>query len=333
MRLSDLQTIGARALCSLWPANPPSSLPASVGRQPVAEEWGCFRQHIRRRVGAGTALEIGASYGPILPKKDGFRVTTVDHLTAAELRAKYAHLGSAVDAIEHVNYVWREGPLHRVFARQSFDAVVSSHLLEHQPDLLGFLQDCSELLRPGGEVLSIVPDKRFCFDYFQPLTDVATIIRNHECGVERHGFESLYRASMAVTVGERLGWGQEPFEEFRLIDNDPKAILQRSKAFADRGDYVDAHAGYFTPTSLRLIVSELHFLGLIDLAVTASSPAQGCEFLIVFEKVGPCGLTLQEFAAEKHRLLRQLVEEDAARVHFARALFAGRAVPTHPDHT
>lgn len=299
----------------------------------TATKWGCFRQHIRRRVGTGTALEIGASYGPILPKKDGFRVTTVDHLTAAELRAKYAHLGSAVDAIEHVDYVWREGPLRNVFPRHSFDAVVSSHLLEHQPDLLGFLQDCSELLRPGGEVLSIVPDKRFCFDYFQPLTDVASIIRNHQRGAQRHGFESLYRASVAVTVGERLGWGQEPLGELRLIDSDPRVILERSQAFADRGDYVDAHAGYFTPTSLRLIVSELHFLGLLDLAVTASSPAQGCEFLIVCEKVGPCDLTLEEFAAEKHRLLGQLVEEDAERLRFAQALFAGNAAATHADRT
>lgn len=296
--------------------------------QTAAAEWGCFRQHIRRRVGTGTALEIGASYGPILPKKDGFRVTTVNHLTAAELRAKYAHLGSAVDAIEPVDYVWREGPLHRVFPRHSFDAVVSSHLLEHQPDLLGFLQDCSELLRPGGEVLSIVPDKRFCFDYFQPLTDVASVIRSHQRAVRRHGFESLYRASVAVTVGERLGWGQEPLGEFRLIDSDPRAILERSQAFADRGDYVDAHAGYFTPTSLRLIVSELHFLGLLDLAVTASSPARGCEFLIVCEKVGPCGLTLEEFVSEKHRLLGQLVEEDAERVRFAQALFAGGPATT-----
>lgn len=285
---------------------------------------GCFREHVRRLVGTAEALEIGASYSPLLPKRDGFRVTTVDHLPAEELRAKYAHLGAAVEAIEPVDYVWQEGPLHRVFPARSFDFVVSSHLLEHQPDLVGFLQDCSRLLRPDGHVLAIVPDKRFCFDYFQPLTDVATVIRNHRAAAHRHSFESLYRASAAVRVGERLGWGQEPFERFQLIDEDPRVILERSLAFAETPDYVDAHAGYFTPASLQLIISELHFLGFLDLAVTAVSDARGCEFLIQLQKVGGCPLTLEAFAADKHALLRRLIEEDADRVAFAQTLLATR---------
>jgi len=283
----------------------------------------CFREHVRRLVAAAEALEIGPSYSPLLPKRDGFRVTTVDHLPAEKLRVKYAHLGSAVEAIEPVDHVWCEGSLQQVLPADSFDFVVSSHLLEHQPDLLGFLQDCSQLLRPGGQVLAIVPDKRFCFDYFQPLTDVATVIRNHRAALHRHSFESLYRASAAVRVDERLGWGQEPIERFQLIDEDPRAILARSLAFAETADYVDAHAGYFTPVSLRLIISELHFLGLLDLSVVAVSDARGCEFLIELQKVGDCSLTLESFAAKKHELLRLLIEEDADRVAFARTLLAG----------
>lgn len=291
-------------------------------RRPASLTYGCFRQHIRQVVGNAKAIEIGASYGPVLPKRDGFRVTTVDHLTEQELKTTYAHLGSALDAIEPVDCVWQDGPLHHVFPRNSFAFVVSSHVLEHQPDFLGFLQDCSQLLCHGGEVLSIVPDKRFCFDYFQPLTDVATVIRNHQCAAHRHNFESLYRASTAVQIDERLGWGQEPVTQFRLIDKDPRAILERSLAFAAREEYVDAHASYFTPMSLRLIVTELHFLGLIDLAVTTLSATRGCEFMIGVKKIGPCQLTLEEFADEKHFLLGQIVEEDAMRVELARTMLA-----------
>ncbi|MEX0670552.1 MAG: hypothetical protein WD060_08870 [Pirellulales bacterium] len=56
---------------------------------------------------------------------------------------------------------------------------------------MGFLQDCSQLLWPNGRVLAIVPDKRLCFDYFQPLSDVATVIKNHRTAADRHSFESL----------------------------------------------------------------------------------------------------------------------------------------------
>ncbi|MEX0670553.1 MAG: hypothetical protein WD060_08875 [Pirellulales bacterium] len=97
-------------------------------------------------------------------------------------------------------------------------------------------------------------------------------------------------------------------------------ILERSLAFAASPNYVDAHAGYFTPASLRLIITELHFLGLLDVAVMAVSAAHGCEFLIELQKVGCCSLTLEAFAAEKHAILRHPIEEDAARVACARSM-------------
>lgn len=81
----------------------------------MSQQHGNFRARVRQLVGTAEALEIGASYCPLLPKRDGFRVTTVDHLPAEELKAKYAPLGTVVEAIEPVDYVWQQGPLRRIF--------------------------------------------------------------------------------------------------------------------------------------------------------------------------------------------------------------------------
>ena len=60
---------------------------------------------------SGNGLEIGASCNPILPKRDGFKMDIVDHLSTSDLRSKYAN-ENGVDAsrIEEVDYIWDGRP-------------------------------------------------------------------------------------------------------------------------------------------------------------------------------------------------------------------------------
>ena len=54
-------------------------------------------------------LEIGPSHRPVAPKRGGFNVKILDHLTAGGLREKYRDHGVDIDAIEEVDYVWSGG--------------------------------------------------------------------------------------------------------------------------------------------------------------------------------------------------------------------------------
>ena len=139
---------------------------------------------------AGRGLEIGPSYHPLLPKSSGARVETVDHANRVELIEKYRGYGvppGKIAAIENVDHIWVDGSLVDVVGeRGAFDYILASHVIEHMVDFIGFLQDCEALLREGGALSLVVPDKRFCFDVFQPLTTVGMTVDAHRAGARVH---------------------------------------------------------------------------------------------------------------------------------------------------
>lgn len=119
---------------------------------------------------SGLGLEIGPSHNPVAPRRLGFRVRTVDHLDRPGLVAKYTGHGVDTDAIEEVDHVWRGEPLSElVGAPGGFDWIIASHVIEHVPDLVGFLRECERLLNAGGTLSLAIPDKRYCFDHLRPI--------------------------------------------------------------------------------------------------------------------------------------------------------------------
>lgn len=101
---------------------------------------------------------------------------TADHLTAKDLRAKYQAWQVDVSKLEEVDYVLNGSGLSGIDAAQAFDLIIASHVIEHSPDLVRFLQDCSRLLKPSGVPSLAVPDKRHRFDYFQSLTSTGMVL-------------------------------------------------------------------------------------------------------------------------------------------------------------
>jgi hypothetical protein len=167
---------------------------------------------------SGVGLEIGPSFNPLLPKSAGYRVETLDHATADELRDKYRN-DPNVDAarIEEVDFVADGRPIAEVVGKPGYyDYIVASHVIEHAPDMLGFLTGCETLLKQTGTLVLAVPDKRRCFDLLQPLTSTGMILQAHEERRTRHApsalFDDIAIISCAMaTAGGRRGlpavWG------------------------------------------------------------------------------------------------------------------------------
>ena len=56
---------------------------------------------------SGYGIEIGPSHNPIAPKKNGYKVDIIDHMSREDLIAKYKEHGVNPDNIEDVDSVWK----------------------------------------------------------------------------------------------------------------------------------------------------------------------------------------------------------------------------------
>jgi SAM-dependent methyltransferase len=254
-------------------------------------------------------IEIGPSYSPIAPKAEGWKSRSIDHATREDLVAKYAeHADVVVDTsrIEEVDFVWKTGTLADAVPTNlhgSFDAFVASHVIEHTPDLIAFLDSAEKLLKPTGVVILAVPDKRYCFDYFQPLTTTGQLLGAQLEKKIRHPRELIFdhHAYFALNGGV-IAWGQHPSEGISL-----SYTLQQSwskfAASNSSDDYVDLHAWKFTPASFELILLELARLGKTDWRPERITEAAGCEFHAWLRRGGrEAAAQLTESELEERRL-------------------------------
>ena len=276
---------------------------------------GEFRPHIKNAITKqDRALEIGPSLNPIVPKAEGYDVAVLDHVDQAGLVAKYAVYGLDTSVIEPVDFVWHGGSLAETVRHAQYDAIVAAHVIEHAPDFAGFLADCSAILAPAGALYLIVPDKRYCFDFFQPLTDVAKVLGDRRAKRTGHSFESYYRAAAHVNNPHMIAWDQRGLTDPRFPHGEPKAMRYFAERSSASTQYEDTHANYFTPMSFMMLVDELRYLGEIDLEVTLLTRARGCEFLAVLRKAAVREEDADAFQARKMRAYKVLMIEEMERI-------------------
>jgi SAM-dependent methyltransferase len=243
------------------------------------------REHIiLRGIDKATpGLEIGPSHRPVAAKRDGFHVHILDHLDAAALRAKYATHGVDIDAIEEVDYVWSGQPLDALVGRDRFTWIIASHVIEHVPDLVGFLNACEAILAPGGVLSLAVPDKRYCFDCERENSSLGRIIdvaqaqsTNHSPGTAAEYFLKVRRKGGLIAWNERHQGTLEPVHGLE------DAVQAMAKV--REGHYFDLHSWVFTPDSFRQIIRDLHDLQFTGLREQHFHPTRGCEFFVTLAK-------------------------------------------------
>lgn len=231
-------------------------------------------------------LEIGPSHSPICPKSQGYPVEIVDHTSTEGLRAKYADHGIDLDVIEAVDHVWRgESYAELTGKRNHYGWIVASHMIEHAPDLIAFLQNCEEVLSDDGVLILTVPDKRFCFDHLRRTTSLAAVIDAHEDKRSRHSIGSAVDYYLNVCrLAPNATWAEASNQTLSFIHGMPE--VEQSTADLRAGEFVDLHAWCFTPSSFRLILSDLYDLGLTKLREVSFVEMKGVEFFVVLSRSG-----------------------------------------------
>lgn len=253
--------------------------------------------HILDKKGLG--LEIGPSHNPIAPKKKGFNVHVLDHASAAELRNKYQGHGVNLDNIEEVDFVWHGETLQVLIGKTScYDWIIASHVIEHVPDFISFLQQCETLLKPDGILSLVIPDKRYCFDFFSSSSSTGNVLDAYTEKRVRpsHGQVFDHIANAAKRNGN-IAWEEDMLggaDELVHTIAEAKAHWARSVSTTD---YIDVHCWRFTPASFRLLVSDLLNLGLINLDIKTEFDTTGCEFYVSLGKKKDISMKLDRIAA------------------------------------
>jgi SAM-dependent methyltransferase len=76
-----------------------------------------------------------------------------------------------------------EGADVRVIPSGMYDFVLSAHMLEHTANPLRALAEWKRLLKPGGEMVLVIPARDGTFDHRRPITTLAHLIEDFEKNV------------------------------------------------------------------------------------------------------------------------------------------------------
>ncbi|SRR5690606_1317496 len=226
-------------------------------------------------------LEIGP-FGK--PSVKGANVRYFDVLDREGLVARAEIHGVPPDEIPEIHYVSADGDL--TIVDETFDAIVSCHCLEHQPDLVAHLNAAEAILSDTGHYFLVIPDKRYCFDHFLPESTIADVLQARHEGRRRHTLASVIEHRALTTHNEpKRHWAGDHGEPAVTVERVARALEEHRVA---NGGYVDVHAWKFTPQSFRTILAILH-----DMSLTRFRPVRvydtvhgSNEFYAILEKQG-----------------------------------------------
>ncbi len=256
----------------------------------------------------GFGLEVGPSYNPLLPKSRGFNVETIDYADQDTLIEKYRNIPTVdVNRIEHVDYVSDGRSMSEVVGGLGrYDFIVASHVIEHTPDLLGFLNDCERLLKGHGCLVLALPDKRCCFDIYQRLSSIGEIMDAHRSGRTRPTFGSIFDAvACGVTRNGQTGWPLHATGELALAHSFDQALATAQSS--ERDDrYVDVHVWRFVPSSFALTIATLKRLGFTEFVVTTMRAED--EIIAILQKGGSAS------EVDEFDLLEKIAQESAIQI-------------------
>jgi hypothetical protein len=217
-----------------------------------------------------SGLEIGPLTSPIVTKAVG-PIIYVDHMDSASLRQKYANDPNVdVAKIVDVDAVWGPQSMLEALQGRKVDYIVASHVVEHVPDLITWLEELRSVLNSGGSVRLVVPDRRFTFDYLRRETTLTDIV---------HAFLMRARAPLPyaildfcvneTTVDAVEAWrgNLDPVVLKRNCTLDEAMAI--AKDVRATGGYRDVHCWVFTPRSFAELFEQAAGLGLIKFACEA----------------------------------------------------------------
>ncbi len=217
-------------------------------------------------------LEIGPFCNPLLSGKNIFYFDILDK-SGLMKKAKADGFPQNPANCPTIHFVSEHGDLSVI--DEKFDVVLSSHCIEHQVNLIKHFNDVAHLLNPGGYYFLLAPDKRYCFDHYMPLSNIAQIIESHLENRIFHSLRNFIECRALITHNDVVKhWKRDHGNPLSSIkERIENAIIEYKKALASQ-EYVDLHAWYFTPNSFKYIIEGLSLASYIQFTIEQIYPTR-----------------------------------------------------------
>jgi SAM-dependent methyltransferase len=218
-----------------------------------------------------TGVEIGALANPAVRKSEG-AIVYVDYADTAFLREHYRNDPAVdCDAIVDVDRIWGSNTLREALGEDGpVDYVVASHVIEHVPDLISWLEEIRSILRPGGSLRLAVPDRRYTFDYLRRETVLSDLLdaklRKARAPLPRMILECELSYRPVDVVDAWNGTIDEALLEksSRATPAAIEGMMARAQEALETGAYHDTHCWVFTPESFASLFEAAGALGFIN---------------------------------------------------------------------
>ncbi|MEN8198936.1 MAG: methyltransferase domain-containing protein [Thermodesulfobacteriota bacterium] len=255
-------------------------------------------------------VEIGALANPLVQKSDG-DVRYIDRDSTENIKSWYSKAEVVdQDKIVDVDYVWGDQTLAEATGvMEGFDYCVAAHVLEHVPDLIGWLREVSSIIKEKGVASFSVPDRRYTFDFLRAESKVGELLEAYFTQSRKPTVRQIYDHFSLFTDIDIVESWQHGFGAKKIL---PKYDLAKAYSFCldsvNNNKYIDTHCWVFTSMSFLAVLTDLSRLGLLDFKVRDFFDVEPntFEFVVQLEKI-PSSLPVEE----KHALFL----ESLRRVH------------------
>jgi hypothetical protein len=146
---------------------------------------------------------------------------------------------------------------------------MASHVAEHVPDLITWLDEVRGVLKPDGQLRLALPDCRFSFDVLRDETRFVDVLTNWVLRARRPQVHNVldFRLHYAPDM-DGLGWYEGRFDTDCLKPaHSFEVAISSAESARDRPDqYFDVHCWVFQPRSFAQLMAELADHNLLQLA-------------------------------------------------------------------
>ena len=216
-------------------------------------------------------LEIAPLHRPVLSKEHP-NTRYLDLLSTEELKAHFLNDPNINnDDIVDVHYVHKGQSYKELVEGEKFGLIIASHVIEHVPNLIKWLNEIESILDDNGKLQLAIPDKRYCFDFRRRLTDISDImgayLEDRKKPDPRIVYEHFLYVPNEICNDPVKHHNGEVSQEFTITKEYHELALHFAKESLHT--YIDTHCWVWTPESFLKLMAMLFEYNLIKLQVAA----------------------------------------------------------------